>query len=296
VNRTVVVGVDGSELAVDAARWAAAHARRHGFDLRLVRAYQLPGSTPESDRRAMRSHVRRQLWDAARAAHAVAPEVPAEQRDVEGDPLAVLSRESESARTLVVGARGVGGFAALLVGSVSDSLARRAACPLVVVREVARSDDELRRVDRVRPVVVGIDGSPASEAALRFAFAEADAWSAPLVAVHTWNDYLESPGVPDWSEWHALETEEKEVLAERLAGWGAKYPDVKVSREVLHSSPAKAIVARSASTRLVVVGWSERVGLDRMLVPSTTRAVLHHAECPVAVIRSPEVSPVPGSR
>ncbi|GAA4547390.1 universal stress protein [Pseudonocardia xishanensis] len=279
----LLVGVDGSALSTEAVRWAAAEAARHGWRLRLVRAYQLPDGTSTEDRNLMRTHVRRQLWTATHAAHAVAPDVPVQQEDVERDPFSVLETESASARALVLGARGVGGFGALLLGSVSDTLTRRAACPVVVVRGPEASDEALRREDRIRPVVVGIDGSPASEAAVAYAFAEADAWHAPLVAVHAWSDYLEDPsGV----EIPMLETEEREVLAERLAGWAEKYPDVRVSREVVLGSAAKALVARSVNARAVVVGSFDRGRVRRAVLGSTGRALLHHARSPVAVVRA----------
>ncbi|MCW0212125.1 MAG: universal stress protein [Pseudonocardia sp.] len=279
----VVVGIDGSAHATDAVRWGAAEAARHRWALRLVRAYQLPEATPAEDRQKMRTYVRRQLWTAAHAARAVAPDVLVEEVDVEGDPFDVLEEESASARTLVVGARGIGGFAALLLGSAADTLARRAVCPLVVVRGAEVSDEALGREDRVRPVVVGIDGSPASEAAVAYAFAEADAWSAPLVAVHAWADHLEDP---TWPELTMLEVEEREVLAERLAGWTAKFPDVRVSREVVLGSAARALVARSVNARAVVVGSFDRGRVRRALLGSTGRALLHHAHSPVVVVRT----------
>ncbi|MFR9802430.1 universal stress protein [Pseudonocardia sp. RS010] len=284
-NGAVVAGIDGSDLSTEAARWAAAHAARHRRVLRLVRAYQLPPHTADEVRRQMQAHVRRQLWSAARLVRTVAPELAVEQAVVEGDPAEVLVAESAAARLLVVGTRGVGGFAGLLVGSVGDALARRAECPLVVVRGPVESDDALRRGDRVRPVVVGVDGSPAGEAALAFAFAEADVWTAPLVAVHAWTEHLEDPQAVAWSELGALEAEEREVLAERLAGWTEKYPGVRVSRELVHGPAHRALVDRSVNARLVVVGSFGRGRLGRTLLGSTGRTVLHHAHSPVAVVR-----------
>ncbi|GAA4677803.1 universal stress protein [Pseudonocardia yuanmonensis] len=284
-NGVVVAGIDGSDLAAEAARWAAAYAARHGCVVRLVRAYQLPRSSPLEAVERMRHHTERQLWVAARLARGVAPEVPVDQAVVEGDPAEVLTAESAAARALVVGTRGVGGFAGLLVGSVGDTLARSAECPLVVVRGPVESDAALADGDRVRPVVVGVDGSPAGEAALAFAFAEADAWSAPLVAVHAWAEFVEDPAGITRSELESLEQEEHEVLAERLAGWGAKYPGVRVSREVVHGPATRSLVARSVNARLVVVGSFGRGGFGRVLLGSTSRALLHHAHSPVAVVR-----------
>ncbi|MCE3553149.1 universal stress protein [Pseudonocardia sp. RS11V-5] len=284
-NGVVVAGIDGSDLAVEAARWAAAYAARHHCTLRLVRASQLPRSSPPEAMERIRHYAERQLWVAARLARGVAPEITVEQSFVEGDPIDVLATATDAARLMVMGTRGVGGFAGLLVGSTGDALARLARCPLVVVRGPVESDAALAHGGRVRPVVVGVDGSPAGEAALAFAFAEADAWSAPLVAVHSWLEYLEDPGGTTRSELSELEQEEREVLAERLAGWGAKYPGIRVSREVVNGPAAKALVARSVNARLVVVGSFGRGGLARLVLGSTSRALLHHAHSPVAVVR-----------
>lgn len=280
---TVVAGIDGSDLANEAARWAAAEAARHRCVLRLVRAYQLPPSSAAEASSLLWSHAHHQLWTAAHHARAVVPELAVEQAVVEGDPVEVLLHEAAGARVLVVGTRGIGGFASLLVGSVGAALARRAPCPLVVVRGPVLSDAALMHTDRTRPLVVGVDGSPASETALAFAFAEADAWAAPLVAVHAWIEHLETPDAPGGLA--ELEEQERELLGERLAGWTGKYPGVRVSRELVHGPPARALVARSAHARLVVVGSSGRGPVGRVLLGSTGRALLHHALAPVAVVR-----------
>ncbi|MCE3555323.1 universal stress protein [Pseudonocardia sp. RS11V-5] len=280
---TVVAGIDGSDHAIEAARWAAAEAVRNRCVLRLVRAYRLPPSSAPEASSLLWSHAHHQLWNAAHQARAVVPELAVEQVVAEGDPTEVLLREAAGARVLVVGPRGVGGFAALLVGSVGTALARRASCPLVVVRGPVLSDTALVRADRTRPVVVGVDGSPASETALAFAFAEADAWAAPLVVVHAWLEHLEDPDAR--TELAELAEQEREVLAERLAGWAGKYPGVRVSRELIDGPPARALVAWSAGARLVVVGSIGRGRLGSALLGSTGRALLHHARAPVAVVR-----------
>lgn len=283
VQGTVVAGIDGSDLAIEAARWAAAEAARHRCVLRLVRAYRLPPSSDPEASSLLWSHAHHQLWSAAHCVRAVVPELAVEQVVAEGDPAEVLLRESAGARLLVVGTRGVGGFAALLVGSVGSALARRAECPLVVVRGPVLPDAALVRADRARPVVVGVDGSPASEPALAFAFAAADAWSAPLVAVHAWVEHLEeADALAGLAE---LEEQERELLAERLAGWTVKYPGVPVTGELVHGPPARALVARSVNARLVVVGSVGRGRVGRALLGSTGRALLHHAHTPVAVVR-----------
>ncbi|MDT7699171.1 MAG: hypothetical protein QOJ30_1496 [Pseudonocardiales bacterium] len=287
----VVAGIDGSEQGMDAARWAAAEAARRGAPLRLVRAYHWPPSAGNEGTDLLRDLARRQLWAAASAARTVAPGVTVQRRHVDGDAIDVLAAESADARMVVVGTRGLGGFTELLVGSVAGGLAVRAVSPVIGVRGARGEVEQLATPDRVRPVVVGVDGSPASEAALAFAVQTADAWGAPLVAVHSWTDAdADHPELSLRDLLDAAETEEKEVLAERLAGWSGKYPDIRIRREVVRGSAARALRERSENARLVVVGSRGRGWATRMLLGSVGRALLHHAHCPVAIVRPEEAA------
>ena len=197
---------------------------------------------------------------------------------MEGFPTPALQAESADAALVVLGDRGLGGFTGLLLGSVAVSLAAHAACPVVVVR----GPEFDASAPRVEPVVVGVDGSPASEAA--FAFAAAALHAVPLVAVHAWCDLVVDPTVAPLLD-DALESDEREVLAERLAGWSQEYLDVDVRRLVVRDRPARALVQESASAQLVVVGSRGRGGLAGMLLGLVSHALLHHAHCPVAVVR-----------
>jgi nucleotide-binding universal stress UspA family protein len=285
VGCPILVGVDGSASALQAVRWAAREAERRRAPLRLIHAYGAPGVVdPES---AL-------LWPEYRdvvlknsegvLAHA-AEQVPAgisvTTEAIDDRPLPRLVTEAEHAQLAVIGDRGLGGVAGLLVGSVAVTMAARAACPVVVVRGREPGGEPLA----TGPVVVGIDGTPVSEAALAFAFDAADARHVPLMAVHTYDvDVVESIA-DSMADWAAIATEEREVLAERLAGWGAQYPDVPVERVVLRGRPAPALVRRSKHAQLVVVGSHGRGNLGRLILGSVGHAVLHRAECPVAVVR-----------
>jgi nucleotide-binding universal stress UspA family protein len=122
-----------------------------------------------------------------------------------------------------------------------------------------------------------------SEAALAYAFEAADARSAELVVVYAWRDLLLDQSTPlD----EAIEQQGRAELAERLAGWGAKYPDVPVRRVVVRDIPARAIVEQSVTAQLVVVGSHGRGSLGGLLLGSVSNAVLHRAECPVVVVRA----------
>ena len=282
-GRPVTVGVDGSVSSEQAVRWAAREARRRKAPLRVVQAvdptapphrYAVPGYGPdvhEIRTRAARAH----LQDAARAAAEEASGVTVEQEIVDGFPIPRLLDESRSAQLVVIGVRGLGGVAGLLLGSVAVGLAARGACPVAVVRG---------RTSAVEgPVVVGVDGSPVSEAALEYAFDAADARSAELVVVYAWRDLLLDRATP----LEAVEQQGRAELAERLAGWGGKYPDVRVRRVVVRDAPARTIVELSAAAQLVVVGSLGRGCVGGLLLGSVSNAVLHRAECPVVVVRGP---------
>jgi len=285
----VVVGVDGSLSALRAVRWAAEEAVRRRLPLRLVHMYPPPAGLhggivdPAVIRNALLTQGRRWLAE-ARAAVA---EVSAEPR-----PVTVLSsaavvpslvEESRDASLLVLGTRGLGGFTGLVIGSTAVLLGGRAHCPLVVVR----GDDD--SVPAHGPVVVGVDGSPTSEAAVGFAFAEASLYGADLVAVHVWADSLADTvllGHPDAPDFEPAQQRAYETLGESLAGWQEKYPDVHVTREVVRDHPSRVLLHHAENARLVVVGTRGRGGFRGLLLGSTSQHLLHHAPCPVAVVRT----------
>jgi nucleotide-binding universal stress UspA family protein len=203
--------------------------------------------------------------------------------DVVGFAVPVLQAESTRAELVVLGDRGLGGFTGLLIGSVATGLSAHASCPVVVVR----GPEPDGAVPRQEPVVVGIDGSPLSEAAVAFAFEAAARRRVPLVAVHAWRDLLVDPTLAPLVDWDAAEVDEREVLAERLAGWGGTYSDVAVRRLVVRDRPARALVDESRRAQLVVVGSRGRGGFTGLLLGSVSQALVHHAHCPVAVVPSP---------
>lgn len=285
-NQPVVVGVDGSEPALRAVRWAAEEAGRQGVPLRLVYASELPFGFPpgvvteHSIRDMMREQGDRWLEDARAAATAVAPDVRVDPVTVDGAPVEVLVRESRTASLVAVGTRGHGGFTGLLLGSTSVGLAGRSHCPMVVVRGEGVSDGS---------VVVGVDGTPTGEAAIEFAFAEASARSVSLVAVHCWTDPAVANALAAGAlagDYGLLEDQANRVLAERLAGWQEKYPDVPIIREVVREHPTRALLHFADHAQLVVVGSRGRGGFTGLLLGSTSQYLTHHVPCPVAVVRT----------
>ncbi|HET9139924.1 universal stress protein [Actinophytocola sp.] len=283
--KPIVVAVDGSESARNAARWAARAAQQRGRRLRVVHVYQwpLPAYRPvfvdsTTLREAIRHTAAALLRQAVAEAEAAAPGLDPESELLCGDPVVVLREVSQDAAMVVLGSRGLGGFTGLLVGSVAVALAGHGYCPVAVVRD--------GRPDPGGPVVVGVDGSPAGEAAIALAFEEAALRGSGLVAVHAWTDAVFPDGsfYPDL-DWAAQTERATEVLAERLAGWQERYPEVAVHRVIEHDRPARALRDAAKGAQLLVVGSRGRGGLTGLALGSVSQAMIHHAPCPVLVAR-----------
>jgi nucleotide-binding universal stress UspA family protein len=288
-GRAVVVGIDGSGEALLAVRWAAAEAARRNVPLRVVTAFSWSHDHPlgwaafDGDyRTALLELADRQLAEAVVVAAEVIGPGDVEHELISGTAIPVLRAESRRAGLLVLGDRGLGAIGGLLVGAVADALSTHGECPVVLVRTAPGCPVE----DRTRPVVVGVDGSPASEGALGFAFDAAAARGVSLTAVHTWWDVLGMVTMAPMLDWPALQANEQEVLAERLAGWAANYPDVAVRRLVTRDHPAHALVEQSRQAQLIVVGSRRRAAAARLALGSVGHAVRHRAHCSVAIVGS----------
>lgn len=200
-------------------------------------------------------------------------------------PIEALVVEARRARLLVLGDRGLGGLAGLMLGSVAVSLAAHGACPVVIVRGDRGRTGSVPGDGAQDPVVVGIDGSPVSEAALAFGFDAAAARGVGLVAVHAWSPTAIDEALAPLMDWDAVAVGEQAVLAERLAGWGQKHPQVAVRQVVVRDGAVRALVDASRGAQLVVVGSRGRGNATGLLLGSVSHGVLHGAHCPVAVVR-----------
>jgi nucleotide-binding universal stress UspA family protein len=286
-DRPVVVGIDGSDSALAAVRWSAIEAGRRSAPQRLVAAFpwtrDLVVGNPalgEEHRGELQARAEAQMADALDAARRAVPGgLPVAGSVVVGYPIGTLGEEARGAQLLVLGSRGLGGLTGLVIGSVAVALAAHAACPVVVVR--GEDHDPLGR----RPVVVGVDDSPVSDAALEFGFEAAATRGAPLVAVHAWLEHFYDAQIALLVDPATVEEQVRSVLAHRLAGWAQKYPDVQVTEVVVRDAPARALVARSSDAQLVVVGSRGRGNLAGLVLGSVSHAVLQHSHCPVAVVR-----------
>ncbi len=194
-------------------------------------------------------------------------------------PCLTLVDLSEEAYMVVVGCRGQDALERTLLGSVTTGLIHHAHCPVAVIHEEAPILPGPSRL----PVLVGIDGSRASELATAIAFDEASFRGVDLLAIHAWTD-SDTSGVLS-REWSVMQSRAAEILAERLAGWQERYPDVTVHRRLVFDRPARHLLKESESAQLVVVGSHGRGGFAGMLLGSVGAAVAHAARIPVIVAR-----------
>jgi nucleotide-binding universal stress UspA family protein len=290
VHGAIVAGVDGSPPALLAARWAADEAARRHVPLRLVQVIDVVSATggfapPPSFFTGLEAEGRRQLAEAETALRQDHPELDIASILRTASLMPTLIALSGDARMVVLGSRGAGGFSGLLAGSTAVALVAHGRGPVAVIRDV-RADEASRSQG---PVVVGVDGSPTSEAALAAAFEEAAMRGTGLVAVHTWVEFTSDTAYATARQflvdWEAVQTRENEMLAERLAGWQEKYPDVTVRRVVTGGRPAKRLLEEADGAQLLVVGSRGRGGFTGLLLGSTSQALIHHAPCPLLVVR-----------
>lgn len=297
-NAPIVVAVDGSESASLAVVWAAHAATVSSRPLRIVTVVHVPSfyySEPylaESFRDELEEEGRVRLAKAKELAERSAGHgVEVTTEGHRGRVANTLVELSQDARMMVLGSRGHGEFTGLVVGSTAVAVLAHASAPVVVIHS-RRSEG----VPTEGPVVVGVDGSEHSEAATAVAFEEASVRRTRLVAVHVWSDVSVQPTLgasPDDPHWSRIQSQEELVLAERLAGYRERYPDVTVERVVARDRPVRVLSGFAEDAQLIVVGRRGRGGLTGMLLGSTSNALIHTADCPVMVVRaSPDITNV----
>jgi nucleotide-binding universal stress UspA family protein len=256
----VVVGYDGSTGSDLALEWAVAEARRTARPLHLVHAsgrHHPRGFEPSADLDPITTLAVEQVT-------AKAPELTVTAQTRKGSAAAVLVQASATAGTVVVGARGHGAFASVLVGSVSEQVATHAQCPVVVLRPEATE-----RGSEAGRIVAGLDASERSVAALSYAYAQASSRELGLTVVHSW--WWEEPGgflagAPWEGDWTAVSDQETAM--------------------VVRGHPVGTLVEESRGAEMLVIGSRGRGGFTGLLLGSVSRRLLHGASCPVAVVRS----------
>lgn len=281
----ILVGYDGSADASIALNWAMDEAGRSGRSVRLAYVFEWltvagwlgPGVAPgvwpdETARRQVEDLVRKAAADAA----AERPGLTVHGEVFDGPPALVLQERSADAGMLVLGSRGHGGFGGLLAGSTAVSVTAHAHCPVVVVRDGQAATSG--------PVVVGVDGSETSLRALGFAAERAAQRDVPLRVLRIWEPPGERWVPPGFDPEEATATERAAAEAD-LAQWRETFPEVPVELRVTPGNPAALLVEASREAQLVVVGTRGRGGLRGMLLGSVSQQLIHHAHCPVAVVR-----------
>jgi nucleotide-binding universal stress UspA family protein len=285
----IVVGVDGSTASTAAVRWAARWAAMCSTGLTIAHA-SLPvvpesslvewtGPTPSEVMRAQEELAQRLIADAVKTASDTAGGLRIQAKAILAAPVPALVELSNAAQILVVGRRGRSSLAGVLLGSVSIAMIHRARCPVAVIND--ESPAEAASMDA--PVLVGIDGSSASELATAIAFDEASWRGVELVALHA--AYDSDPFGIHQLEWASVEPKAHQALAERLAGYQERYPDVRVRRVVVFDRPAPHLIDQAKTAQLVVVGTRGHGEFASLLLGSVSAAVVQATRTPVIVAR-----------
>jgi nucleotide-binding universal stress UspA family protein len=282
--KPIVAATDGSAESLRAVDWAAREAVLRGATLRVVSAVALPprmiGARAMSGHEAVAGTLREQrdeaLAAAAERAAKAGPGLLVTADQLEGAPAQAVTETGSGALMLVVGSRGAGAFAAMILGSVSRYVATHASCPVVIVREESRMAHQ--------HIGIGIGDQEHCGPPLAFALEEAAARKASLIAVHSWEmpesdisragEVFLAPGI------QAIRDQAATRLENLLDGWRDKYPGVSFSHEVVHGHPGRALVGLSARTDLVVLGRQAAYHGPG----SVLHAVLSHAHGPVATV------------
>jgi nucleotide-binding universal stress UspA family protein len=279
VDSPIVVGIDGSESALNAMQWAAQEAAGHGWPVRLVNAYeQLPGIPTTAARtvRVVAEELLREARERLESRGFASLNVSTVARP--GFPSRVLVQESAQARALVVGREGAGLFTPMVLGSTSLACATHARVPVVVIPETWQPAPPAQRA-----ITLCVDGSSRSQAAIEYAFATASRWKARLVAVFAMRrtEQLVADAL-------VIDTESlaaaRRMVSRQVAEWRSKLPDVDVTEVVEVGHPAAVIKERATDADLVVLGGRGHGTVTGMPLGSVAHAVLHHVDRPIAVV------------
>jgi nucleotide-binding universal stress UspA family protein len=289
-DRPIVVGIDGSEGATQAVDWALTEARQRNLQVQLVYAYgsaaersggAVDREFPDGDVAIVCQYGEDLIQQAVAHAATIASDVTVSGRVVaddatHGHAMHALVQASRAASMVVVGSRRRPLIGTFLVGSVGAGVALRTSCPVIVVRGPRALEGERHGV------VAGVDGREGSQRVLSFAFDFASRHGVPLRAILCWHSDM--PAEMMWRLEPPPPERADAILAEAMAGWREKFPDVDLHTAVVRGHVAQELVSASSAEELLVVGRSGRRELVSTLLGSATMGVLHHATCPVAVV------------
>ncbi|AKK30046.1 universal stress protein [Mycobacterium sp. EPa45] len=285
-DRPVVVGIDGSDAALGATRWAAEYAAARALPLTLLYAvpridWHFATTEAPAELQGKDDGLLAAAEAVARSAH---PDLVIRTSTIKGAVATVLGDASQSARALVVGT-GAADHRAL--GGHAVRIAHRAQCPVLVWRTAVA-----KRTGKPLPVVVGVDDSEAVGRALAEAFDIARALHTQLTVVHMWEidaavgmGDLGGQGNMDWQLLDVLETQQRRRMDELVEPLARKDPNAHVVEVFQDISPARGLTDLSREAQLVVVGSHGRGRLAGAGLGSVSQNLIHHAECSVLVVR-----------
>lgn len=280
MQRTAVVGIDASKNSEDALVWAAEWAVGTGADLEVVHAldHSVWGLDLEMDQ-MLESEGSALLARQAELVEHLLPTLHVRTTLIAESPARALIGASQRAVMVVVGSGPASRFGRPVTGSRAYQVAAAAYCPVAVVPAIPPVG--------AHGVVVGVDGSPHSIAAVALAAREADRMGDELRVVHAWSDpALLSDAYLDSGFSARARESERVVLAEAAAGLAGCYPDLRVEQVLVEGAAGDAILAAADQARLVVVGSRGHKGLTRILLGSVSHDVLLASPCPVVVART----------
>ncbi|MGW0949308.1 universal stress protein [Streptomyces sp. NPDC002623] len=283
----ITAGVDGTDESLAALSWAAREAVRRDLELRVVHAWRFqPNAAAEvADRDAQERWVREAAGQSVATVTERHPGLTVTTEVQEGGPVETLVAAAADAELLVLGSRGHAAVVGFLLGSVGQQVIAEAARPVVLVRAGDQPSTEVAGHE----IVVGQQGEPEDSApALRLAFETAAARGAGVRAVRAWTlppVFAYSPGsMKLLDEAGGLEPYEKKALAEALEPWRERFPDVPVVEHVEMGSAGQVLLSVAGRAQLMVVGRRARRTAVGARIGSVAHGVLHHADCPVAVV------------
>ncbi|GGN48569.1 universal stress protein [Streptomyces albiflavescens] len=286
----LVVGVDGSDSSLLAIDWAVDEAARLGLPLRLVYAslwerYEsaaLPGSLERPSERVVAENI---VGSAAERARRRNPGLKVSTELVPEEPVDALLREGRNATAVVTGSRGRGQLKGLLLGSVGLAVAARAHCPVIVVR-----GDKAGLEDAHERILLGAGDSATGAEAVRFAFREAEARKCVLDVVRAWRcpayETTDHPRLADEPERYH-EERASALLDAVLHDAVADHPGVRVRRTTVEGPARKVLLHRSSAADLLIIGAQRRHGHFGLQLGRVGHTLLHHADCPVAIVPQP---------
>jgi len=283
----LVVGVDGSDSSLLAVGWAVDEAARRGRSLRLVYAslwerYEGVAPSGGPDRPSERVVAEHIVASAAERARRRNPDVKVSTDIVPEEAASALLREGDNASVVVTGSRGRGELKGLLLGSVGLAVAARARCPVIVVR-----GDKAGLAGTHERILLGAGDPSTSDEAVRFAFEEAEARACILDVVRAWrlptHETTDHPAPAEDLARHHKERASA-LLDTLLHDAMADHPGVRVRRATVEGPARTVLLNRSAAADLVIVGARRRQGHFGLQLGRVGHTLLHHAECPVAIV------------